>query len=164
MIARGAKKGPVMRMASCLILSAGLVALSACHVGEKGAYEGKRDTVRTSTTPQGQEAWGIGHSHDGREYPQISVGHSLRNHLAFGEPVAEQGQILKVTVPVRLLADRGESSRVQYRFIFLKDNGTPLRDQPDWRHQRLAARQQAFLSMSSTDAAADWRLEVRSAE
>lgn len=142
-----------------------LLGLGACRNSEKAPYEGKRDTLATSTTPAGETAWGLVDQPDGgrREYPQITVDHGLRNHLAFGEPVVEQREIMSVTVPCRLLADRSEFSRVQYRFIFLKDNGTPLRDQPDWRFMRLEARQQVFLRMSSTDTASSWRLEVRGA-
>jgi len=151
-----------MKTALCLT-TLSLLALTGCRNSEKAPYEGKRDTLATSTTPAGQTAWGLVDEPGGgrREYPQITVDYGLRNHLAFGEPVADQREILKVTVPCRLLADRAEYSRIQYRFIFLKDNGTPLRDQPDWRYLRLDARQQVFMTMSSTDTAASWRLEVR---
>lgn len=155
-----------MKTATTALAAAALAATLAatgCRNTEKAPYEGKRDTLATTTTPAGQTAWGLvdGPSGARREYPKITVESFLRNRLAFGEPVAEMGQLLKVEVPCRLLADGGESTRVQYRFIFFKANGTVLRDQPDWRYMQLDARQEVRFTQNSTDTAADWRLEVR---
>lgn len=148
------------------IVSAGLVlaSLSACNT-EKAPYAAKKDTIATTTTPKDQRAgWGLGEQTDNgrREYPQVTVEYGLRNYISIGEPAVEKGEVLKVTVPTRLLANRDDQSRIQYRFMFFKENGTPLRDQPDWRYQLLDAKQQVFLSATSTDTAADWRLEIRS--
>lgn len=148
-----------MLIAGC----AATLTMSGCRNSQKGAYAGKRDTMATTTTPAGETPWGLVREGEGpwNTYPQITVDYALRKYVAFAAPVVEKGETMRVTVPVRLLADQSEQSRVQYRFIFLTDKGIPLRDQPDWRYELLDARQQKFLSMSSTDTAADWRMEVR---
>lgn len=149
------------------MMTVGVVVLAAggCHSTEKAPYAGKRDTIATTTTPAGKDAWGLGEYQGStrREYPQITVDAGLHRYLTFGEPAVEKGEVLKVTVPCRLQADGGQQSRVQWRFIFFGANGVPLRDQPEWRYQLLDARQQVFFTSNSTDTASDWRLEVRSA-
>jgi len=142
----------------------GVVVCAGCANTEKAPYAAKRDTLATTTTPAGQDAWGLAKVEgDGRrEYPQVVVEYGLREYITIGEPRVQSGEILKVTVPTRLLADEDEQARIQYRFIFFGNNGVPLRDQPDWRYIQLEPRTQVFLSANSTDTASDWRLEIRS--
>jgi len=99
-----------------------------------------------------------------QDYPQVTVTGDLRKWVALNTPVVEKGDVMKVSVPVRLMSDTGEYARVQYRFQFLDKNGVPMRVQPDWRFQTLEPRNQVFLTANSMDAGAeDWRLEIRSA-
>jgi uncharacterized protein YcfL len=150
---------------SVILLAAALwVAPAACRNTEKAPYAAKKDTLATTTTPKEQKAgWGLGDQPDTgrREYPQIEVEYALRRHISVGEPVVESGEVMTVTVPIRLLADREEYSRIQYQFMFFNDKGVPLRVQPDWRYLRLEARRQEFISATSTDHAATWRLRIQ---
>lgn len=152
-------------MRSTCVMSVAVIAMVAgCENTEKAPYSAKRDTLATTTTPAGQDAWGLAQVEGGgrREYPQVVVEYGLREYITIAEPRVDKGEILKVTVPTRLLADEDEQARIQYRFIFFNDRGVPLRDQPDWRYLQLEPRSQVFLSANSTDTASEWRLEIRS--
>lgn len=140
------------------------VALSGCRNTEKAPYAAKKDTLATTTTPKEQKAgWGLGDQPDNgrREYPQIEVEHALRHYISVGEPAVENSEVMTVTVPIRLLADEEEFSRIQYQFMFFDDKGVPLRIQPDWRYLRLESRRQEFVSATSSDHAATWRLRIQ---
>ncbi|MDX2132063.1 MAG: hypothetical protein SFY69_08425 [Planctomycetota bacterium] len=144
--------------------TAALLGPAACRNSEKGPYAGKRDTLATTTTPAGQQPWGAGEQPQDarREYPQIEVlERELGRHLTFAEPAVTKGEIMTVTVPVRVLGDTGEYSRIQYQFMFFDEAGVPLRVQNDWKYQLLDARRQEFLRGVSSDTAATWRLRVQ---
>lgn len=153
-----------MRILSAMRVAAVMALAGGCANTEKAPYAAKRDTLATTTTPPGQDAWGLAKVEGGgrREYPQVVVEYALREYITIAEPRVDKGEILKVTVPTRLLSDEDEQARIQYRFIFFNAQGVPLRDQPDWRYIQLEPRSQVFLSANSTDTAADWRLEIRS--
>lgn len=140
-----------------------MMTLAGCSVGEKGPYAAKKDTLATTTTPAGQPAWGVGQGDgpDRREYPQIEVEYGLRHHIRVGDVVVNNGEVMSVTVPIRVASDAGEISRIQYQFMFFDDKGVPLRIQPDWRYLRLDSRRQEFISANSSDAAATWRLRIQ---
>lgn len=150
------------RTALVIFASFGLLA-AGCSVGEKGPYAAKKDTLATTTTPKGESAWGVAQTEDParREYPQIEVEYGLRKHLRVGDVVVTNGEIMSVTVPIRVASDAGEISRIQYQFMFFDDKGVPLRIQPDWRYLRLESRRQEFISANSNDAAATWRLRIQ---
>jgi len=96
------------------------------------------------------------------QWPQVEVEPALAGWIAVEKPIVEQGPVLKVNTPVRLLSDGGEFARVQYRYVFYAANGAPLRDQTGWKYVRLEPRRPTFFSGNSTDAASDWRLEIQS--
>lgn len=133
---------------------------AACVVATVSALMGASgcDTVRAPYTPRADQL-------PQESYPQISVSYDLQPWIAYSKPVVERGDVLKVSVPVRLTSSgTGEYSNTQYRFIFLDATGSPTRTQPDWRFQRFEPRQQVFLTANSLDSnAVDWRLEIRSA-
>ncbi|CAG0996556.1 hypothetical protein PHYC_02600 [Phycisphaerales bacterium] len=145
-------------------LAALSLAVAGCRNSEKAPYQAKKDTLATTTTPKDQPAgWGAGNQPDSgrREYPQIEVEYGLRNHIAVGEPAVNNGEVMTVTVPIRVLSDAGEYSRIQYQYMFFDDKGVPLRIQPDWRYVRLESRRQEFISATSSDTAASWRLRIQ---
>jgi len=96
------------------------------------------------------------------QWPQVEVEPALAGWIAVERPIVEQGPVMKVSTPVRLLSDGGEYARVQYRYVFYGANGAPLRDQTGWKYARLEPRRPTFFSGNSTDAASDWRLEIQS--
>ncbi|RMH13052.1 MAG: DUF1425 domain-containing protein [Planctomycetota bacterium] len=100
-------------------------------------------------------------------YPQIVVSPDLARWIAVDRPIVTgQGDHdgpLQVSVPVRTLT-RGESIRVQYRFVFLDERGRPVHPEGDWRYERMASRVQKFFEAGALDErAVDWRLEIRTA-
>lgn len=148
-----------------LVTAAALLLVAAgCRNSEKAPYAAKKDTLATTTTPKGQQAgWGAGQQPDNgrREYPQIEVEYGLRNFIAVGEPAISDGEVMTVTVPIRVLSDAGEYSRIQYQFMFFDDKGVPLRVQPDWQYLRLESRRQEFIRATSSDTAKSWRLRIQ---
>jgi uncharacterized protein YcfL len=119
------------------------VALAGC-ASNKDPYAARPDTIAQ------------------RDYPQVEVTADLAEWVAVNTPVVERDEILKVTVPVRLLSDHGEFSRVKYRFTFLDAKGVPLRVQPDEQYMKLEPRNQVFMKANATDSSAvDWRLYIR---
>lgn len=105
---------------------------------------------------------------DPMEYPQITLSPDLARWIAVDRPIVtgmgEDDGPLAVTVPVRTLTSRGESIRVQYRYIFLDDRGRPVHPEGDWKYERMASRVQKFFEGNALDErATDWRLEIRTA-
>lgn len=98
-----------------------------------------------------------------KAYPNITVAGELSNFIAINQPTVEKTDVLTVVVPVRLLSTPGHESNIQYRFLFLKDNGTPARGgDMNWRFMHLAPRNQVLLTGNSIDGdAEDWRCEIR---
>lgn len=136
-----------------------LAGLAACSTANKDPYAAKQDGLSTSTTrPENDPNLG----RPAGEYPQIEVEARLRRWIAVSDPAVTQGEVMKVTVPVRVLSDAGEFARVQYQFMFFDEAGVPLRVQPDWRYVRLEPRRQEFISATSNDTAASWRLRIQS--
>jgi hypothetical protein len=101
-----------------------------------------------------------------QQYPRVTVAGELGRFLAIDEPIVEQQDVMKVTVPVRLLSDPGYSSSVQYRFLFMNENGAPARGGAmNWRFVNLPPRNQVFLAGNAMDTdAVDWRCEIRLAK
>lgn len=105
---------------------------------------------------------------DPMEYPQIVVSPDLARWIAVDRPIVsgmgEDDGPLTVSVPTRTLTSRGESIRVQYRFIFLDERGRPVHPEGDWRYERMSSRVQKFFEGNALDERArDWRLEIRTA-
>lgn len=143
----------------------GVCVAAGCRNTEKAPYGAKRDTIATTTTPAGERPWGLNEQPNDarRSYPQIEVlERDLARHITVGEPVVVNGEIMSVTVPIRVLGDTGEFSRIQYQFMFFDEKGVPLRVQNDWRYLRLEARRQEFVRGTSSDTAATWRLRIQS--
>jgi uncharacterized protein DUF1425 len=105
---------------------------------------------------------------DPASYPQVVVSPDLTGWLAASRPVVTRGEegtgVLRVTVPVRTLVARGQTVRVQYRFIFLDGLGRPISPEGDWQYVRMPANTQRFFEGNALDdKASDWRLEIRTA-
>jgi len=105
---------------------------------------------------------------DPAEYPQVVVSPELTGWLAADRPIAAYGENgsgpLRVTVPVRTLVAKGQTMRVQYRFVFLDKLGRPIQPEGDWHYVRMPANTQRFFEASALDErATDWQLEIRSA-
>ena len=100
---------------------------------------------------------------DPRAYPQVAIAGELANYIALGRPTVEKTDVLTVVAPIRLLSKPGYESNIQYRFLFLKKDGTPARGgDMNWRFMHMAPLNQVFLTGNSLDADADdWRCEVR---
>lgn len=99
------------------------------------------------------------------QYPQVTLEQALQPWIGINKPiVTRENDVLKVSTPVRLLSDQGDFARVQYRYLFLDANGSPLRTQTEWKYASLEPRMQTFLEGNALDNhAADFRLEIRSA-
>ncbi len=99
-------------------------------------------------------------------YPRVTVAGELSPYITVDQPVVEQGDVLKVSVPVRLLSDPGHSSNIQYRMLFVNSNGAPARGgDMNWRFINLPPRNQVFLTGNAMDSdAADWKCEIRLAK
>ncbi len=105
---------------------------------------------------------------DPAAYPQVVVSPDLTGWLAAGRPVVTRGEegrgVLRVTVPVRTLVARGQTVRVQYRFLFLDGLGQLISPEGDWHYVRMPANTQRFFEGNALDdTASDWRLEIRTA-
>lgn len=97
-------------------------------------------------------------------YPKVTLHNELAGWIAVNQPVVKKGDVLRVSVPIRLLSKGNQFSHVQYKFTFLDEAGAPMRVQPDWKFVTLEPQQQVFMEANSMDnRAADWRLEIRSA-
>ncbi|MFO0830594.1 MAG: hypothetical protein U0637_02000 [Phycisphaerales bacterium] len=101
-----------------------------------------------------------------QQYPRVTVAGELSNFIAVDAPIVEQGDVMKVSVPVRLLSDPGNSSNIQYRVLFFNASGAPARGGAmNWRFVNLPPRNQVFLTGNAMDGdAVDWRCEVRLAK
>jgi len=95
------------------------------------------------------------------QWAQIELEPALAGYVVANQPIVENGDVMKVQVPVRLLSDQGEFARVQYQYTFFDEAGRTLRDQMGWQYVRLEPRTPTFLSGNSTDRAHDWRLVIR---
>ncbi len=95
------------------------------------------------------------------QWPQIELEPALAGWVVANQPIVENGPVMKVQVPVRLLSDGGQFARIQYQYTFFDTSGRPLRDQMGWQYVRLEPRTPTFLAGNSTDAAGDWRLVIR---
>lgn len=95
------------------------------------------------------------------QWAKIELEPALAGWVVANEPIVENGPVMKVQVPVRLLSDQGQYARIQYQFTFFDDKGRTLRDQGGWQYVRLEPRTPTFLTGNSTDTAADWRLVIR---
>lgn len=99
-------------------------------------------------------------------YPVVSVEAGLKRYLGVdSERVvvdpADESRPMKVTVPVRSLADNQMS--VQYEFTWFDEAGREL-GRSGWQFLALEPRvQRSFSANSLTTRAKGWRLEVRSA-
>jgi len=132
-----------------------MAALGACNTAEKPPHGAKNDPVATTTTLADQRGGRM-------EYPQVEVEPGLRNWIAAAEPVVQNGEVMQVTVPIRLLSDSEQFARIQYQFMFFDASGAPLKVQPDWMYLRLEPRRQEFVRGVSMDRAASWRLRIQS--
>lgn len=99
-------------------------------------------------------------------YPQNVALSGLHNGIVIGKPIvdaATEDQPMRVTVPLRSVADR--TLRTQYKFTFLDDRGRPVRsNRESWRYQVIAPKAEVYLEANALDTdAVDWRLEVRPA-
>lgn len=97
------------------------------------------------------------------DYPQIVPLDGLSRYLGFSEPSVRHGPPLSVSVPVRLLKAQPPIN-VQYRFLFLSEDGRDVSTNSDWRFVTLQPQVRAFMTGTAIDdRAVDWNLEVRSA-
>lgn len=112
------------------------------------------------TSPPGA----MGDPTDTQAYPNVTVEPALQRWIVVRSPVVERGEIMKVTVPVRLQSATSKPIYVQYKFVFLDEAGVPLRVQSDWQFQQLEPRMERFLRGNALDSNADnWQVEIRSA-
>src|SRR5215831_7815698 len=75
-------------------------------------------------------------------YPQITADGDLAGWLLYDKPtITHEGDIMRVSVPVRLTSSVGQWVKVQYRYIFLDSNNVPVKAQPDWQAQTMEPRQ-----------------------
>ena len=96
------------------------------------------------------------------KYPNITAEGHIAGYLAANTPTITKDPILSISVPVRLMSDKGQWSKVQYRYIFLDSNFAPVRAQPDWQPMTMEPRQQVFMTGNALDTnAVNWRLEIR---
>ena len=97
-------------------------------------------------------------------YPQVVALDGLDKFLAADRPRVRRAEsgAMSVSVPVRILRKR--DVKAQYRFTFFDEMDRPLRPEMDWQYKVLPGRAQTFLEGVAMDsAAAEWRLEIRSA-
>jgi hypothetical protein len=128
----------------CAMLSiAAAGGLSACNTAERTPFTGVNAPMQS--------------------YPRVTVAGELANFIAVDAPIVEKPDVMKVTVPVRLLSDPGYSSNIQYRMLFMSASGAPARGgDMNWRFINLPPREQRFLAGNSMDTdAVDWRCEIR---
>lgn len=93
-------------------------------------------------------------------YPKVIGTGGLNQWLKVSAANVDSDRVLKVSVAVRSVAQRGINT--QYRFLFLDAEGLPLDPDPAWKRQRISGGAQAFYVGNSTnDRATDWRLEIR---
>lgn len=116
----------------------------------------QQDTVKGPFTPRGDVM-------NSTNYPKVTIDASLANWVAVSEPTVERGNVMKVSLPVRLLSDPGQETNIQYRFLFFTANGAPARGgDMSYRFMHLPSRDQVYLTGNSLDGdAADWRCEMR---
>lgn len=105
---------------------------------------------------------------DPAAYPQIVLSPELTGWVAADRPIVTQGDNgsgpLAVTVPVRTLVKRGETIRMQYRFIFFDSMGRPIAPEGDWHYERMPANTRRYFEANALDdRATDWQLEIRTA-
>ncbi|HYF14402.1 MAG TPA: DUF1425 domain-containing protein [Phycisphaerales bacterium] len=128
---------------------------SAIAIGA-AALLGACQTARYPGTP-------VGDPIPQNAYPKVTVEGPLARFIAVNTPTVEKTDVLKVTVPVRLLSNPGNPSNIQYRFLFFTSSGAVARGgEMNWRFLNLPPQDQRFLSGNSLDAdAVDWRCEIR---
>ena len=133
------------KLAASAVLAAAILTLGGCNDPVRAPYSPNRDLVTKDT------------------YPQITADGDLAGWLLYDKPsVSHEGNILRVSVPVRLTSSTGQWAKVQYRYIFLDANNMPVKAQPDWIPATLEPRQQVLMTGNALDTnAADWRLEIR---
>jgi uncharacterized protein YcfL len=140
-----ARMNHARRIALAMVAMTGALALAGCHDPVKAPYAGQPDYVGRAN------------------HPKVVVPGELNKYLAVDAPIVEQSDVLKVTVPIRLLSNAGQESNIQYRFLFFSASGAPARGgDMNWRFQHLYPRNSVNLVANSLDAdATDWRCEIR---
>ena len=97
------------------------------------------------------------------QYPRITASGALGGDIKIAEPpivVREDGKPMQVTAAVRSIRKKPVS--VQYRYIFLDANKTPLRMSPGWQQITLPSRTKVYLTGTARSSdAVDWRAEIR---
>jgi Protein of unknown function (DUF1425) len=99
-------------------------------------------------------------------YPKIEISSGLNEYLVVEKPIVDPAtpeKPMKVTVPVRSVAD--VAINTQYQFMFFDAKGRPVKNSPSgWRYANISARTQLFFEAGALDTdAVDWRLRIRSA-
>ena len=132
----------MMKLIAAVVLAG--VVVSGCSSGGYAPYTPAGDPLPTA------------------KYPNIVADGELAPYLAVNTPTITKDPILSISVPVRLMSDKGQWSKVQYRYIFLDSNFAPVRAQPDWQPMTMEPRQQVFMTGNALDTnAVNWRLEIR---
>lgn len=141
----GAARGTLFRVALVAVAAAGVATLTACNDPIKAPYAGQPDYVGRAN------------------HPKVVVPGELNKFIAVDAPIVEQSDVLKVTVPIRLLSNAGQETNIQYRFLFFTASGAPARGgDMNWRFLHLYPRNSVNLVANSLDAdATDWRCEIR---
>lgn len=99
----------------------------------------------------------------GGGYPQITVEPQLQQWIVVDRPTVQMGEVMKVTVPVRMDTNRSPEIAIQYQFTFVDANNVPLPTQSGWQMVTLPSRMRRELQGTALDRnAVDWRLEIRS--
>ena len=99
-------------------------------------------------------------------YPKVEIASGLHEYLVVEKPIVDPAtpqKPMKVTVPVRSVAD--VSINTQYQFTFFDAMGRPVKNSPSgWRYANIPRRTQLFYEAGALDTdAVDWRLRIRSA-
>lgn len=96
-------------------------------------------------------------------YPNVTLSErSLQDALGFQEPVISQtpSGLMRVTIPLR--ARSNDELHLEYRFVWLDDEGAPVQPEMNWRPLRLEPRQPQYVSASASSAAAEnYNFQVR---
>ncbi len=98
-------------------------------------------------------------------YPRVTMTPELGGRIVMSEPIVTRQDISKtLTVAVPLRSTIQTDLFVEYRIIFLSDDGTTQNPYTPWRGLQFGPLQRATAASTSTRAdTTEWLLEIRSA-
>lgn len=99
------------------------------------------------------------------QYPHVATDEEVGDKIVFARAIVQPSEPhipMRVVQPARNVHPR--AVRVQYRFEFLDEAGTPLKSNLGWRYMNMQPRIEVFFEGAALESTAtDWRLIVRTA-